>query len=99
MPVGRPSRASIAGIPSLKLEPPPATVVMMPVAASTRRTRPSRTVKVFRVPEMKRLPAASTAIPRTVPMFALPATVVMMPVVASTRRTRPNLSAMKKLLD
>ena len=74
----------------------PATVVMTPVTASTRRTR------WLPLSARNRLPRRSTAIPDTSLIFAavaappspekpavpVPATVVMTPVKASTRRTR-----------
>src|SRR5271157_3239593 len=97
-PDGNASDPLTAGPPSPDhpLVPLPATVVMVWVAASTRRTRlPDRSA-------MKRLPAASTATPNgkfreasaAGPLSPvddaapLPATSVRMPVTASTLNTR-----------
>src|SRR5437868_4166582 len=98
-PVGVHKLALVAGPPSpVKPSnlPPPATVVMTPAAASTRR------IRLLPLSAMNRLPDPSAATPAGLhtpalvaappsplnPHVPLPATVVMTPVAASTRRIR-----------
>jgi hypothetical protein len=101
-PAGLPRLALMAGPPSPRLGshgPPPATVVMMPVAAPTRRMRslPLSGIKRFpalsrEIPEfhMLKLRLALVAGPPSPlkPAVPFPATVVIFPVVLSTRRMR-----------
>ena len=97
-PPGALSWAAVAGPPSPEKPncPFPATVVITPVAASTRRMRSLESSA------MNRLPEPSTATPRGLlswaavagppspenPSLPFPATVVITPVAASTRRMR-----------
>ena len=92
--------------PEKPVAPSPATVVIMPMEASTQRTRLLSVSAINRLPSLSRTmpqgklrlaPVANPPSPEK-PFIPFPTTVVMMPEDASTRQIRElSLSAMNRL--